>query len=145
MLQNEPYSWHVDVLFELDAQPHYRRGSLVIHLKPKQSKTNVSLYEVPDVWGWSESDWTPILLHLNGLFVDAKPKMIDRDNSVCDEADIEGPVYEFLYLAGTVKNGALDGLWVPPPSSPTNAALLWPGPLKYFVQCIRDRTPTVLA
>lgn len=141
--QNEPYGWHVDILPELDAQPDYRSGSLIIDLKPKQTKTNVSLYEVLDVWGWSESGWTPVLLRLNGLFMDESPETMNREDFVRDDADIQGPIYEFLYLAGSVNNGTLDGLWVPPPASPTNAALLWPEPLNYFFQCIRERTPEV--
>jgi hypothetical protein len=143
--KNEPYCWHVDVLSELDAQSDYRSGSLVIDLKPKQNKTNVSLYEVMDVWGWSEHDWTPILLRLNGLFVDEAPEAINREDFVRADADIDGPIYEFLYLKGSIKGGKIDGLWVPPPASPTNAALLWPKPLNYFFRCISERTPTVLA
>jgi hypothetical protein len=142
--QKEPYCWHVDVLAELNAQPDYRCGTLIIDLKPKQNKTNISLYEVMDVWGWSEHDWTPILLRLDGLFVDGNPEEIDRENFVRDDADIDGPIYEFLYLVGSVNNGKLNGLWVPPPASPTNAALLWPETLNYFFRCIRERTPDVL-
>ncbi len=142
--QNEPYCWHVDVLAELNALPDYSCGTLIIDLKPKQNKTNVSLYEVMDVWGWSEHDWTPILLRLDGLFVDESPEKIDRENFVRDDADIDGPIYEFLYLVGSVNNGKLDGSWVPPPASPTNAALLWPETLNYFFRCIRERTPDVL-
>lgn len=142
--QNEPYLWHVDVLSDLDAQPDYRNGGLIIDLKPKQNKSNVSLYEVLDVWGWSEHDCTPILLRLNGLFVDQDPQTINREDFVRDDADVDGPIYEFLYLDGTVKNGTLDKSWAPPPASPTNAALLWPETLDYFFRCIRDRTPAVL-
>ncbi len=64
--QNEPYGWHIDVLPELNVQPEYRSGSLIIDLKPRQHENNVSLYEVLDVWGWSRSDWTKVLLRLNG-------------------------------------------------------------------------------
>jgi hypothetical protein len=42
--------------------------TLVIDLKPKQNKTNVSFYEVTDVCGVSDSGWTPILLRLRALF-----------------------------------------------------------------------------
>lgn len=143
-VQNEPYRWHVDVLPELDAQSDYRSGTLIIDLKPKQNKSNVSLYEVLDVWGWSESNWTPILLRLNGLFVDESPETINRDDFVRDDADIQESIYEFLYLDGSVKNGALIGSWRAPPVSSTNAALLWPETLSYFFQCIRERTPKLL-
>lgn len=143
--QNEPYRWHIDVLPELNAQPDYRGGTLIIDLKPKQNKTNISLYEVLDVWGWSQDDWTPILLRLNGLFTDDRPETINREDFVRADADISGPIYEFLYLTGSVKNGKLHGPWVPPNASPTNAALLWPETLNYFFQCIRERTPEVLS
>ncbi|WP_235705842.1 hypothetical protein [Acidiphilium iwatense] len=142
--QGEPYDWHVDVLAELDSQKDYRSSTLVIDLKPKQNKTNISLYEVMDVWGQSDSGWTPILLRLGGLFVDQNPEGINRESFVRDDKDIDGPIYEFLYLSGSVGCGKLDGLWVPPPASPTNAALLWPGALNYFFRCICERTPDVL-
>jgi len=132
-----------DVLPELNAQPDYRGGTLIINLKPKQN--NVSLYEVLDVWRWSQNDWTPILLRLNGLFTDDRPETINREDVVRADADISGPIYEFLYLTGSVKNGKLHGPWTPPNASPTNAALLWPETLNYFFQCIRERTPEVLS
>lgn len=141
--QNEPYRWHVDVLPELNAQPDYHGGTLIIDLKPKQN--NVSLYEVLDVWGWSQDDWTPILLRLNGLFTDDRPETINREDFVRADADISGPIYEFLYLIGSVKNGKLHGPWTPPNASPTNGVLLWPERLNYFFQCIRERTPDVLS
>jgi hypothetical protein len=142
--QNEPYAWHIDIVPELDAQADYRSSSLIIDLKPKQNKSNLSLYEVLDVWGWSEHGWTPILLRLNGLFVDENPETFNRDDFVRNHTDIDGPIYEFLYLSGSVKNGKLYGLWIAPPASPTNAALLWPETLNYFFRCIRERTPAVL-
>ena len=143
--QNEPYPWQVDVLPELNAQPDYRGGTLIIDLKPKQNKTNISLYEVLDVWGWSQDNWTPILLRLNGLFTDDRPETINREDFVRADADISGPIYEFLYLTGSVKNCKLHGPWAPPNASPTNGALLWPETLNYFFQCIRERTPEVLS
>jgi len=142
--QEEPYRWHVDVVTELGARPEYPGNTLIIDLKPKQNKTNVSLYEVMDVWGYSSSGWSPILLRLNGLFVDANPASIDRMDFVRREVELEGPIYEVLYLDGSVKSGKIIGSWKPPPASPTNSALLWPDTLNYFVQCIRECTPDVL-
>ena len=46
------------------------------------------------------------------------------------------PIYEFMYLAGSVANGELDGPWTAPPVSATNAALLFPKALEFFLQCI---------
>ena len=105
--QNEPYRWHVDVLPELDARPDHRSTSLVIDSKPGQHETNLSLYEVLDVWGWSQLGWTPMLLRLSGLFVDESPKKFNRDDFVRNDADIDGPIYQFLHVDGSVKNGAI--------------------------------------
>jgi len=144
--QNEPYLWHVNVVSELGAHPDYLNSTLVIDLKPKQNKTNLSLYEVMDVWGYSSDGWSPILLRLNGLFVDEDPSIINRKRKyfVRKDDEVDGPIYEFLYLVGSVNKGKIVGTWVPPPASPTNAALLWPNTLNYFVQCIRSCTPDVL-
>ncbi len=142
--RGEAYPWHVDVVAELGAHPDYPQSTLLIDLKPKQKKTNLSLYEVMDVWGFSDKGWTPILLRLNGLFVDHEPTTVDRKSFVREDTAIDGPIYEFLYLAGSVANGKLTGPWVPPPASPTNAALLWPQALKYFFQCILATSPQVL-
>jgi len=115
-----------------------------LHIKPKQNKTNLSLYEVMDVWGYSEGGWSPILLRLNGLFVDEDPSVVDRNSFVRKDDEIDGPIYEFLYLDGSVAEGKLTGSWAPPPASPTSAALLWPDTLNYFFYCIRSTTPDVL-
>ena len=142
--QGEPCKWHVDVVTELGGHPDFPYSTLLIDLKPKQNKTNVSLYEVMDVWGYSDRKWSPILLLLNGLFVDENPSNVDRNTFVRKDNEIEGPIYEFLYLDGSIAGGQLVGTWSPPPASPTNGALLWPDALKYFFECIRARTPSVL-
>ncbi len=142
--QGEPYLWHVNALDELGANPEYPNNTLIIDLKPKQNKTNLSLYEVMDVWGYSSDSWSPILLRLSGLFVDKDSSSINRNDFVLKDDEVDGPIYEFLYLDGSVDNGKIHGSWAPPPASPTNAALLWPKTLKYFVQCIRTCTPDVL-
>ena len=136
--QSEPYSWHINVLSELDAQPETRSTSLVIDLSPNRPTTN--FYELLDVWGWSEDGWTPLLLRLNGLFVDDDPKIKQQPDFVRDAADIAGPIYEFVYVAGTVKNGKLDGRWMPP--GPLQAVVLWPEPLNYFSSPSVSRRPT---
>lgn len=142
--QEEPYKWHLDVVGELGRHPDYLDCTLLIDLKPKQNKTNLSLYEVMDVWGYSDSGWTPILLRLNGLFIDNDPLLVNRNEFNRMDNDLDGPIYEFLYINGSVTGGKIKGSWVPPPASPTNAALLWPQALNYFVQSIRSRTPDVL-
>ena len=68
--------WHLELGKALPTTDDYRGSTLVIDLKPKQHKTSVSLYEVLDVWGYSCNGWTPILLHLAGLFVDEDPARV---------------------------------------------------------------------
>lgn len=146
--QGEPYRWHLSVQDTMDGvtenDTDYTGSTLIIDLKPKQNKTNLSLYEVLDVWGYSASGWTPILLHMSGLFVDADPDAIDRNEFEFADENRDEPIYEFMYLDGSVQNGRLIGRWNAPPASPTNAALLWPESLAYFFQCIGERTPAAL-
>ena len=73
-----------------------------------------------------------------GLFIDVDPETVDRERFVLSNAERVEPVYEFMYLAGGVVNGQLNGLWTPPPVSATNAALLFPEPLAFFMQCIEQ-------
>lgn len=72
-----------------------------------------------DVWGYSDAKWTPILLHLSGLFVDFDPKTIDRNDFLIEDEEREGPIYECTHLAGTVSNGKLTGKWITPGASTT--------------------------
>jgi hypothetical protein len=139
--QGEPYKWHVAIQPELCKLPKYQDTTLVIDLKPKQKEKKLSLYELLDVWGYSAHEWTPIMLRLSGLFVDADPRDINRSDFLIEDQEREGPIYEFLYLDGSVAEGKLTGRWTAPPVSPTNAALLWPKTLKYFVDCIKQCTP----
>src|SRR5262249_25794907 len=44
---------------------------LVIDLKPA-AETNLSLYEIQHIWGWTTPAWTPIALRLRPLFADAR-------------------------------------------------------------------------
>lgn len=143
--ESQPCTWHVDVRASMARHPEYAECSLLIDLKPKKNKTNLSLYEVLDVWGYSSNDWTPVLLRLNGLFVDADPSSVNRNDFQIKKSETDGPIYEFLYLGGTIVNGNLSGRWSPPPVSPTNAALLWPDAMRYFIQCIHSKDPELVA
>lgn len=142
--RQQPYAWHLNLESALNACPEYRGSTLVIDLKPKQRATNLSLYELIDCWGYSNEGWTPILLYLNSLFVDANPKGVNRSDFTLQADQIDGPIYEFFRLDGSVDDGKLIGTWNPPGASPTNAALLWPDALAYFIKCIKECTPDVL-
>ena len=76
------------------------------------------------------------------LFID-----IDNTNNDIDIKDFVDKkksvesIYEFLYIDGHITEKGLVGKWTPPPSSPTNAALLWPHSIKYFLKCIKNNDP----
>lgn len=81
--QSEPYSWRLDVPRSL-AEAGTANGALIIDLEPQQRQSNLSPYELLEVWGHSSSGWTPIMMHLRGLFVDADPGQVDRRDFSCD-------------------------------------------------------------
>ena len=143
--QSEPYKWHIELQHALSQDEKLAGLTVIIDLKPKQNKENISLYELMDVWGYSDSGWSPILVHLHGLLVDEDPNRIDRNQFPIKDIDREGPIFEFMYLNGSVSDGhsvsegQLVGRWTSPPASPTNAALLWPEPLRYFLGCISSQ------
>ena len=108
--------------------------TLIIDLKPRNARRNLSLYEVSDVWGVSYSSWTPIMLHLRGLFIDEDPDCFDTKDFVRRPEEIDEPIFSMMYLQGGVKNGRLEGKWIPPGPSSTNGVLLWPEDFEYFLQ-----------
>lgn len=103
---------------------------ILIDLKPSD-KSNVSLYRLRDVWGYSDEGWTPLALRLECLLVDEP-----QGNPSSFKQVFTGPletrdfIYEFLYLNGGTKSGKwrLVGR--------VNGALLWPDALRYFVNAI---------
>lgn len=119
--------WDLD----LDAMAWPSGEALVIDLKPDQQQL-LSLYQICHVWGWSEAEWTPLMLVLRGLSVDG-------DAGIKDPADfsvVPNPLNEhivtFLYLNGGIHDGQLVGRWTPASPSPTNSALLWPPTFRWF-------------
>jgi hypothetical protein len=110
----------------------YADHTLIIDLKPKNRETNLSLYEVAEVWGHSSNGWTPIMLRLRGLFIDEDPTAFNREDFTRCEADIDDPIFSMMYLQGTIREGSLLDKWTPPGPSPTNSVLLWPETLQYF-------------
>ena len=104
----------------------------------------MSLYEILDVWGFSYSGWTPIMLRLSGLVEDdLSYNKADYNEFTIKDDERDEPIYEFMYLNGGVKKGELKGTWNWPPRSSTNTPLLWPDSLSYFIQCIREYTPDI--
>ena len=117
--------------------PGREANAIVIDVKPGSNE--LFFCELIDVWGFSESDWTPMLWRLRVLEIMESTK--DTPHSFDDFIGADDDyVYEFLYAKGTVKNGKLDGPWLAPKSSPTNGALLWPKALSYFLERIGERS-----
>ena len=134
---SQPLPWYVNIESSLQAIRQYGQ-TIIIDLKPNSKKPNLSLYEVLNVWGYSDSGWTPILLHLRGLFIDENPERFDRYDFARKPEETDDPIFSMMYLRGTVKNGQLEGRWTPPGPSPTNSVLLWPDSFRYFQQQVQS-------
>jgi hypothetical protein len=94
--QPEPFEWHLVISDALSASG--RPGqTFMINLKPN-NRSNLSLYEIADVWGYSDSDWTPIMLRLRALFIDDDAGAFDAKSFERSDADISDPVFSMMYL-----------------------------------------------
>lgn len=129
----EPLRWHVNVE-EMLAKAGKTNCSLIIDLKPNQRETNLSLYEVANVWGFSAKAWTPLMLHLRGLFIDDSPTTYNREDFMRLDEDTTEPIFSVMYVHGSIERGELAGKWLPPARSSTNSVLLWPDSMKYFAK-----------
>lgn len=127
--ENESFKWHLSVVDGL-AKAGKGDHTLLIDLKPNSDI--LSLYEVIDVWGVSDSGWTPIMMRLAGLFIEQDRASYNSKDFCRSESDIEAPIFSMTYLNGTVQNGQLVGPWTTPRPSPTNSVLLWPDTFEYF-------------
>jgi len=131
----EPYPWHIesDKLFNTLDLPG---NALVIDVKPN-SKDKISLFKVKNIWGYSRSGWTPIMLELKTIVHDKNLDGYNRENVEPEKESYEkgDSVFTFLYLRGTIQNGKLvgEGKWCFPGPSPTNSVLLWPRARDYFI------------
>jgi hypothetical protein len=109
-------------------------SALIINLKPNSKSSNLSLYEVIEVFGYSDSGWTPVMLYLRGLFVDQDPSKFDEMDFVRSPSEIDDPIFSMMYLDGTIRDGELMGRWTAPRPSSTNSVLLWPHAFTHFAQ-----------
>jgi hypothetical protein len=131
------------------------KGAFFVDLKP--DKTEVSLYRVVGVYGYTyESWWTVVMIKMKPYFIDfdpsksgIKPEELKNgfDNNYLekhkenrlkgkDGLPKKGFVFDFLYF--TYPNGVEDE-WEPPPWARYNAALLFEGKneaLNYFVSIL---------
>jgi hypothetical protein len=128
---SEPLRWHLcigDALKAVDQED----STLIINLKPNAKSPNLSLYEVIEVFGYSASGWTPVMLHLGGLFVDEDPSQFDEMDFGRVPGEVDDPIFSMMYLKGTVRGKELQGPWTTPGPSSTNSVLLWPSVFEYF-------------
>jgi hypothetical protein len=137
--QSEPYKWH------LEMRKHLAQNEvIIIDIKPTSKHENsLFICELTDVYGYSDHGWTPVLLRMKGLYVD-KPNITINKECFIYPADAK-IIYTMLYLSGSVQGGKLLGSWKFPGPSPTNAVLLWPEALSYFVRSIRDKDPNFIS
>ena len=129
---NEPFKWNIKIQDALK-KSDYHNQTIIINLKPNSSDPNISLFELQEVWGYSSSNWTPVMFYLKGIFVDEEPKEIDLNNFERNKDDIDDFIFSFAYINGTIKNGSLEGKWTAPRPSSTNSVLLWPDAFSYFI------------
>ena len=127
----QPFAWKLDLknAFEKEGMSN---SVLIINLKPNSKEANLSLYELVNVWGYSASGWTPIMIYIRGLFIDEDPQLFDDRDFLRKAEEIEDPIFSMMYLRGTIEHGKITGKWTPPGPSPTNSVLLWPGTFEYF-------------
>lgn len=138
-----PPEWHLPIGQILAADDS---KCFIINLKPNNGDAagSRSLYELLDVWGYSESGWTPAMLRLRGLVVDNEPSIADANDFEVAYSEANSVIYSFLYFAGCIEDGGLVGKWTAPRASPTNSALLWPAPLAYFMDQMQAGTPAAV-
>jgi hypothetical protein len=128
--QSEPYTWQIEICSSLERagkQDH----SLIINLKPKGKQ--LSLYEVVNVWGYSDSTWTPIMMHLRGLFEEAERPEVNEKDFTRTNSEVADPIFSMTYLSGSVSSGKLSGKWITPVQSSTNSVLLGTDTFRYFI------------
>jgi hypothetical protein len=129
--RNEPFAWQLDMPRDL-AESGHQNKTVIIDVKPKEQDAKLSLYELLDVWGYSDKGWTPVMMRLRGLFIDGRPLCVDTKEFVYDPKNAVNPIFSVMYLNGSVANGDLVKKWTPPGPSSTNGVLMWPEVMKYF-------------
>ena len=127
--------WHVsegEILRRLNKSVD--QHALIVDLKPSV-ENNVSLYHLKEIWGFSYDVWTPIAIRLETLAVDEYVQDPEKfKQKFNDEKSKREQVHEFLYLQG----GTHGGSWSWGPVGTVNGALLWPEPLRYFIEMLSE-------
>jgi hypothetical protein len=114
--------------------------SVIIDIKPNNKQ--VFLCELDTVFGYTFSEWSPIMLRLKILYNDKTKDEIDKNNFVYPvKPEI---IYTMLYLYGSIRNGQLFGTWNFPGRSSTNALLFWPEAMTFFYEQVKIFDPYFL-
>jgi len=117
--------------------------AVIIDIKPKNKKNNETfLCELDLVFGFSYSEWTPVMYRLKHLLFSVKNTEPDKNNFIAPETS--EILYTMSYLSGSFKDGQLTGTWNPPGPSATNSLLLWPEAITFFYQQIAKFDPDFL-
>jgi len=136
--------WHINISETLKKDGKDGQ-TLIINLKPHNHDKELSLYEITDIWGYSTDYWTPVMLHLRGLFVDDTSDGKDQNDFTWVEKDSDKLIFTITYINGGMeKGGKLTREWLAPRPSPTNSALLWPETFDYFIKS-REEFKSILA
>ena len=128
-----PLPWHFSVEEEIK-RSRWPNCALLINLKPSATTGRLSLYEVNEVWGFSNGGWTPIMLHLKEISDLEAGGDFRRLSFLRRARHDDDPVFTFLYVNGTVEDGEVTGRWSFPGRSSTNSVLLWPYAFQYFCE-----------
>ncbi len=140
--EERPHNWHLSVQREL-AEAGREGQAVLIDFTPRRQET--LLCELQDIWGHSRHWWTPMMMRLAVLLLD-----VDRSEVDCTCFPVERPgdcetVYSISYVNGGIEDGHLAGRWTPGGASATNSAVLWPNALAYFIRCIKESSPEIIA
>ena len=76
---SEPYSWHVDVKRSLSELGTSRSDDLDRPDATSKAAFDFTL-QLIDVWGYSMNNWTPLMFHLQSLFIEEDPSPYNKQN-----------------------------------------------------------------
>lgn len=136
-------SWHIsrdELQGGLESDVDSTRNSLLVEYN-RNEQSDVELYEIVEIWGYSLRNSTSMMLHLKRLACDGTQTAGGRRFSICQDA-VHDPqsVLALTYTPnGTIKGGRMIGNW-PPPPGPTNSVLLRPAALEYFAGEVKKMT-----
>ena len=137
--QSEPWCWHIPIELGLLGQG-YNKQTLIVDIKPN-SNDDLTICEIIDIWGYSSYNWSPIMMRMRVLFSEADPLSHNKKYFLRSESNDGSINYSFSYAYGSVQDGNLKGKWTPPIRTSMNSLLLWPDCMKYFLSCMKEKSP----